>query len=70
METKICSSCGEEKPLIEFNFRNKRENKYLSICKDCQHKRRQELYKTKYKERYKDRLKNNKKKLQIFWRDT
>ena len=66
MEIKICNTCGEEKPLTEFNFRNRRENKYFSICKECQRKRRRELYKIKYKEEYKDRLRENKKKHRNF----
>lgn len=61
MDTKICTKCGEEKPLTEFNFRNKSKGTYMPICKDCQHKRKNELYQTRYKERYKDRLKENKK---------
>ena len=61
MDTKICTKCGEEKPLTEFNFRNKSKGIYMPICKDCQHKRKNELYQTRYKERYKDRLKENKK---------
>ena len=60
MKTKICNICGEEKPLTEFNFRDKRKGTYRAQCKECLHKRKNELYKTKYKERYRDRLKSNK----------
>lgn len=62
MDTKICSVCGEEKPLTEFNFRNKSKRIYNNQCKLCQNKRRRELYNLIYKERYKDRLKENKLK--------
>lgn len=62
METKICNTCGEEKPLTEFNFRDKRKGIYSAQCKECLHKRRKELYQTRYKERYKERLKENKNK--------
>jgi len=62
METKTCNICGEEKPLTEFNFRDKRKGIYIAQCKDCLHKRKNELYQTVYKERYKDRLKENKKR--------
>ena len=62
METKICNICGEEKPLTEFNFRDKRKGTYRAQCKNCLHKRKNELYRTIYKERYKDRLKENKKR--------
>ena len=61
MKTKICNTCGEEKPLTEFNFRDKSKGTYRAQCKDCLHKRKNELYQTRYKERYKDRLKQNKK---------
>lgn len=60
METKICNICGEEKPLTEFNFRDRRKGTYMAQCKECLHKHKNDLYKTKYKERYKDRLKENK----------
>ena len=60
METKICNTCGEEKPLTEFNFRNKQKGVYMAKCKECLHKRKNELYRTRYKERYKERLKRNK----------
>ena len=62
METKICTKCGLEKPLTEFNFRDKRKGTYRAWCKECLHKRKNELYALKYKERYKDKLKENKNK--------
>lgn len=69
MDTKICNVCGEEKPLTEFNFRNKREGLYMAQCKECLHKRRRELYRTRYKDRYKHRLKLNKEKHRSLIRD-
>lgn len=32
--TKVCSKCKEEKPVMNFYFRNER-HKYYSICKQC-----------------------------------
>lgn len=60
-ETKICTECGEEKPLTEFNFRDKRKGTYRAQCKNCLHKRKNELYQTRYRERYKEKLRQNKK---------
>ena len=62
METKICTKCGKELPLTEFNFRDKSKGTYRAMCKECLHKRKNELYQTKYKERYRDKLRDNKKK--------
>ena len=36
METKRCSICGKEKPLIEFAFRNKTKGIYRGNCRKCQ----------------------------------
>lgn len=66
METKICNICGEEKPLTEFNFRDKRKGTYRAQCKDCLHKIKNEQYRTKYKELYKERLRQNKYKHREF----
>lgn len=38
MEFKKCSMCGEEKPLTEFAFRNKKEGIYRANCRLCQSK--------------------------------
>ena len=35
METKTCTKCGLEKPLTEFNFKNKKKNILQSMCKEC-----------------------------------
>lgn len=60
MKTKICNICGKEKPITEFNFRDKRKGTYRAQCKECLHKRKNELYRTRYKERYRDKLRENK----------
>lgn len=62
METKICTKCGQEKPLTEFNFKNKSKGVYQSQCRSCKNEQARQLYQTKYKERYLPRLKENKKK--------
>lgn len=35
METKICSRCGEEKPIQEFHWKNKQHTRLNSRCKTC-----------------------------------
>lgn len=35
METKICTKCGKEKLLTEFNWRNKSKGTLRSECKEC-----------------------------------
>lgn len=35
METKICTKCGRELPLDQFNWRNKSQGTRRSECKDC-----------------------------------
>lgn len=36
METKKCSICGEEKPLQDFAFRDKKKGTYRTNCRKCQ----------------------------------
>lgn len=62
METKICTKCGEEKSLTEFNFKNKARNKRQAQCKECQRKRERELYNEKYKYENKDLYNENRRK--------
>ncbi len=38
METKICSKCKKNKPINEFNWRNKKAQKRNPSCKDCTRK--------------------------------
>lgn len=35
MYVKKCTICGQEKPLTDFNIRNKQKNTYRSECKQC-----------------------------------
>lgn len=35
METKICSKCGRELPLSQFNWRNKTKGTRRADCKQC-----------------------------------
>lgn len=35
METKICSKCGRELPLNQFNWRNKTKGTRRADCKQC-----------------------------------
>lgn len=35
METKICSKCGRELPLDQFNWRNKAKGTRRADCKEC-----------------------------------
>ena len=65
METKICTKCGKEKPLTEFNFKNKAEQKRQSQCKECQRVRERELYNQSYKNKNKELYNLNRKK----WRE-
>ena len=69
MNTKICTKCGEEKPLTEFNFKNKAKNKRQSQCKDCQRKRERELYNTIYKYKNNELYSNNRRRWRIEMRN-
>ena len=35
LETKICTKCGIEKPITEFNWRSKKDGTRRSECKEC-----------------------------------
>ena len=35
METKICTKCGKELPITDFNWRSKKEGTRRSECKYC-----------------------------------
>lgn len=35
METKICTKCGKNLPLTQFNWKNKAKGTYRSECKEC-----------------------------------
>lgn len=47
METKICSKCGLEKPIEQFNFRDKVKGTRRADCKECHNG----YVKQKYQER-------------------
>lgn len=58
MEKKICKSCGIQKDLDQFSFRNKSHGKRRADCKVCFGKLRQnhyQLHKKIYKKRSRDR---------------
>lgn len=61
MQTKICTRCGVEKPLTEFNFKNKEQGKYQSQCKECQRENARKNYYQKYKYTSVERYKRNRK---------
>ena len=42
METKICKDCGEDRPLDEYHYSDKKKGILKSYCKDCSYKRVQE----------------------------
>ena len=47
METKICTKCGIEKPITEFNWRNKAQGTHRSECKTCHNNYMKDAYKKK-----------------------
>lgn len=47
LEVKECVRCNEVKPLAEFIPRKDRKTPYRNYCKDCDSKRRKELYNKK-----------------------
>ena len=47
METKICTKCGRELPIEEFNFRNKAAGTRRSECKYCHSAYMKEQYRKK-----------------------
>lgn len=61
MDKKVCSKCGDEKPIEEFNYRNKNKGTYKPSCKLCDsihHKK----WREEGGERVKVLLKKSKKK--------
>lgn len=47
METKICTKCGIEKPISEFNWRNKTQGTRRSECKICHSQYMKQQYQMK-----------------------
>ena len=58
MDKKICSSCGLEKSLDEFYFRNKKLNIYRPECKECRKKYLADNKEKISEQRRQNRLKN------------
>ena len=50
METKICTKCGKELPLIDFNWRNKAKGTRRSECKYCHSQYMKNVYAKKQQE--------------------
>jgi len=62
METKICSSCNKEFPVIFFYKDKRKEGRYYSKCKNCKNAYKKE-YRIKNKDKRKEYYENNKKEL-------
>lgn len=41
---KKCSECKEIKPIVDFNFKDRKKNKYQSLCKKCNKERSKKYY--------------------------
>lgn len=64
METKVCTKCGEEKPLTEENFRLIK-NKFKSNCRACENKIAKE-YRKGNKEKIEQWFSKNKDKVKEY----
>lgn len=60
-QRKTCSKCGDEKPVSEFLFRNKKEKTYHSACSLCYKEQRKQSYQ-RNKKYYLDKNKRLKKR--------
>lgn len=49
MKTKICTKCGKELPIEDFNWRNKEKGTRRSECKTCHTDFMKEVYENKKK---------------------
>lgn len=49
VKTKVCIHCNEEKPVEDFNFKNREKGWYMSYCKPCQ-----KVYNRKHYEKNRD----------------
>lgn len=54
MEIKTCNSCHKDKPLDQFNWKKKSENKRSGNCRECQKEYKRDHY-VNNKEYYYDR---------------
>jgi hypothetical protein len=65
--TKVCSKCGEKKPLIDYNRIRKNDESRRSSCKECRNKYLKEnaelikIRKRKYREKNKDKERSDNK---------
>lgn len=50
METKICSKCGKELPIDQFNWRNKAKGTRRAECKECHSSYMKQKYQEKKNE--------------------
>ena len=62
----ICSRCGTEKPVEDFNVKNKSKGTYQSSCRLCDKIIRKEAYLKNKKTTYARNAKNGKKNRQWF----
>lgn len=64
---KKCTVCGEDKPISEFHFRNKKKGTYNSSCKECEKQRQHHWYENniehieQYREANKEHIKEQRK---------
>lgn len=59
-DTKVCSTCQEEKSVSEFGFKSKKDGKLQSTCKACQSKCSKKHYLSN-KDGYRQRARKNNK---------
>ena len=64
MEKKVCSKCGEEKMITEFNFRDKELNIRRCNCRECQHE-----YNRKYQKKWVEENKDCSREYGKRWRE-
>lgn len=50
MNTKICTCCNADLPLIDFSFKNKARNIRHSQCRSCYNERRRRVYRDRDRE--------------------
>lgn len=64
---KKCTRCLETKPLVEFNFKNKKKNTRQHLCKPCQSLRYAEYYKDNKATAIATARRNNQKRADRFY---
>lgn len=68
---KTCRKCGEDKPLSEFNYKDRKKNRFSTMCKPCEAKYKKQYsidnkeaikeHSKCYREQNKEKLSKNKK---------